>query len=514
MPNVAIRFKVEDGGPHTAEAAASAYRAALAREGIALGLSSLALHPDGCWAYTVEVPRAHMARVIPAVDEANARLAAEGAPVGFAGTAPDLSHMRRTVVVNMFGGPGAGKTTAAHEITAALKKEGFVVEFVPEYAKELCWTRNDPHAPEDERRRAETLLNGRLMNQQAIWQEQNRRVESLVGRCDFVVTDSPALLSCMYVRDYRDAPGARKGLAGAVELFKRRWLSSFAAQDNFNLIVERSGPYRQEGRMHTEEQARGVDEATKRYLAENGIPFQAYGHGDAERAVEEIKAARGRLCSNMPAREGARETAENAIGKDGETMEEQATRGSFAGEGGFEREIPVKIPSKWVRRPFAAKSYKTGEPVVSRNGNQLWKAYVKIPENVKVGGESIGGYSMVVDYAWGERAKSYMDAIAARGDSMVFDLARSADREGRVYLHPPIDADGNSIGEPLRIDARRVAGAVRADREAYTRASQGQAAPKPARPRQATPAGDAAMARQMAGVSSNNAHGRAARAAG
>ena len=49
---------------------------------------------------------------------------------------------RTTVVVNMFGGPGAGKTVAALEATAKLKKLGYVVEYAPKYAKELVWDLN------------------------------------------------------------------------------------------------------------------------------------------------------------------------------------------------------------------------------------------------------------------------------------------------------------------------------------------------------------------------------------
>ena len=43
----------------------------------------------------------------------------------------------KTLVVNLFAGPGAGKTTCAWEIASELKKRGIVTEYVPEYAKEL-----------------------------------------------------------------------------------------------------------------------------------------------------------------------------------------------------------------------------------------------------------------------------------------------------------------------------------------------------------------------------------------
>ena len=48
----------------------------------------------------------------------------------------------KTLVVNLFAGPGAGKTSCAWEIASELKKRGIVTEYVPEYAKELVWDEN------------------------------------------------------------------------------------------------------------------------------------------------------------------------------------------------------------------------------------------------------------------------------------------------------------------------------------------------------------------------------------
>ena len=56
----------------------------------------------------------------------------------------NMEDKKHTLVINAFGGPGAGKTTACMEIAATLKKRGLVAEYVQEYAKELAWEgRND-----------------------------------------------------------------------------------------------------------------------------------------------------------------------------------------------------------------------------------------------------------------------------------------------------------------------------------------------------------------------------------
>ena len=45
----------------------------------------------------------------------------------------------KTVVINLFGGPGCGKSTIAAELFAILKKQGYEVELVTEYAKDKVW---------------------------------------------------------------------------------------------------------------------------------------------------------------------------------------------------------------------------------------------------------------------------------------------------------------------------------------------------------------------------------------
>ena len=95
----------------------------------------------------------------------------------------------KTLVVNFYAGPGCGKTTAALELTAALKKAGYNVEYVSEYAKELVL----------EKRFDE------LQNQQSVTDEQYHRLDRLRGSVDMIVTDSPVLLGLIYGEGKIDA---------------------------------------------------------------------------------------------------------------------------------------------------------------------------------------------------------------------------------------------------------------------------------------------------------------------
>ena len=95
----------------------------------------------------------------------------------------------KTVVVNLIAGPGAGKTTCAWEIAEKLKKQGYVAEYVSEVAKEYVW---------DERY---DLLDGSFEHQKSLFDEQKHRIDRLIGKVDFVVTDSPLILNSVYLAE-------------------------------------------------------------------------------------------------------------------------------------------------------------------------------------------------------------------------------------------------------------------------------------------------------------------------
>ncbi len=127
-----------------------------------------------------------------------------------------------TTIINLFGGPGAGKTTCAWEIAAELKKKGYVTEYVSEYAKELVW--NGEHEK----------LDGSLQNQKLIYEEQKHRIDRLIGKVDFIVTDSPTLLSLAYLKE------PDKEFADKIS-------KEFKENNNFCMIVQRGNVFEKEG---------------------------------------------------------------------------------------------------------------------------------------------------------------------------------------------------------------------------------------------------------------------------
>ena len=171
---------------------------------------------------------------------------------------------RNTVIVNLYAGPGAGKTTCAWIIAAELKKRGVVAEYVPEYAKELVWDKRFD------------LLDGSYKNQLALFAEQNRRLERLVGQVDAVITDSPLLLGAMYAKERRDE------VAGKI-------LEQYHKYRNFNLFINRGESYENAGRIHDLEESRRIDKEILQFLKENNIYYGTYYHKTVSVVVNNIQ---------------------------------------------------------------------------------------------------------------------------------------------------------------------------------------------------------------------------------
>ncbi|HNY24365.1 MAG TPA: AAA family ATPase [Bacteroidales bacterium] len=170
---------------------------------------------------------------------------------------------KNTLIINLFGGPAAGKTTCAWEIASKLKKQRLVTEYVSEYAKELVW---------DEKF---DLLDGSEANQRHIFEVQTHRVERLVGKVDAVVTDATLLNSLVYGKEVSST-------------FREEIIDNFLRFNNFNLFIQRASYFEQEGRVHDLEQSLALDEKIIDILVGNKIPFETYSHRTLDLVVMRI----------------------------------------------------------------------------------------------------------------------------------------------------------------------------------------------------------------------------------
>lgn len=156
-------------------------------------------------------------------------------------------------VINFFGGPGAGKSTAAAGLFYELKKRWFRAELVTEFAKELVWAGN-AHM---------------LSQQNFIFANQEHRLARLAGQVDVAVSDSPLLLSAYYAPD-------------AYELsFKQSVFAFFSTYENINIFVRRSHEYSDAGRLQNQEEADAISRTMEDFLLDNGIPYYAITASDA-----------------------------------------------------------------------------------------------------------------------------------------------------------------------------------------------------------------------------------------
>lgn len=135
-----------------------------------------------------------------------------------------------TLVVNLFGAPGSGKSTTAAHVFALLKYRGINCELVQEYAKELCWQG--------------TLL-GR--DQWSIFEEQWHRTNRLLDMVDVVITDSPCELSYVYSMEN----GANIVAAhNYLEMADRQYRDT--EHSRLNVGISRSKPFNPLGRLQSE----------------------------------------------------------------------------------------------------------------------------------------------------------------------------------------------------------------------------------------------------------------------
>lgn len=174
----------------------------------------------------------------------------------------------KSLVVNIYGGPGIGKSTSALQIVAELKKMGYSAEYVSEVAKEYVYAKNYE------------ILDGKLENQKKLMREQQSRLDLLIGNVDIVITDSPLLLNGVYLNE--EAEITDKHLD---DIF-----SVYSEYSNYDIVLERdlSSEFETEGRIHTLEQSIQKDAEITSLLDECDIKYSTYKRDDIISIVDSI----------------------------------------------------------------------------------------------------------------------------------------------------------------------------------------------------------------------------------
>lgn len=150
-------------------------------------------------------------------------------------------------VVNLFAGPGTGKSTTAAGVFNELKNRGVNAEYIPEFAKDGAW----------EHRGAKFWK-----AQQYIYGEQSWRFHRCKDDVDIMVTDCPLILGNVYMPGDFKMPSLRQTMD-----------EDFAQYDNLNIFLIRSKAFNPKGRNQNLEEARQLDIEIKKMLLDKGQQF-------------------------------------------------------------------------------------------------------------------------------------------------------------------------------------------------------------------------------------------------
>lgn len=174
-------------------------------------------------------------------------------------------------IINLFGGPGAGKSTSASYVFYLLKTLGLNAELVREYVKDWAW---------EDRKIAD-------YDQFLFLGKQSRREALLYGKVDYIVTDSPVLLNVYYSQRFTTMD-VSEGIRAAVLAYYRK--AAADGHQHINVFLKRSKPYVKAGRWQDEEQAKFIDGGVRALLDQLRMPFVEYEttEDDLRRLVQSV----------------------------------------------------------------------------------------------------------------------------------------------------------------------------------------------------------------------------------
>lgn len=148
-------------------------------------------------------------------------------------------------VINLFSGPGAGKSTTASGLFFQMKLRDMEVELVTEYAKKLSWQKR----------------HNTLKDQFYVTATQNHRMEILREQVEWCITDSPILLGMYYSPTYFP------------NTFPNFIVDMFKSYDNRNFFINRTKVYNPNGRNQTEDEAHQADKGIMGIMDKYGIEY-------------------------------------------------------------------------------------------------------------------------------------------------------------------------------------------------------------------------------------------------
>lgn len=163
--------------------------------------------------------------------------------------------------INLYAGPGAGKSTTAAYLFSELKRLDYSVELVSEYVK--SWAISN--------RRVVGFDQVYLMGKQL--QYEYRFVANGI---EHIVTDSPVLLSACYARAYTPDLNIADSMESIIMSYETKYPS-------INIFLERGDKsYKCEGRYQTASEALEIDKIVLDCLDRNNLSYRAFDFKDKD----------------------------------------------------------------------------------------------------------------------------------------------------------------------------------------------------------------------------------------
>ena len=166
------------------------------------------------------------------------------------------------------GGPGVGKSSISSGIVYELKKRHISCDAPYEFPKLLAW---------DENKSA-------IKDQLYVLGNQHRGITKSFGKVDFIVVDSPIILSIVY-KDYYQDNEYPSNLYG--DLFNNFIVELFKKYDSINILLKRTeGLHNIKERYQDIEESKELDIKIESVLNEWNIPYHQINVG--ENTVDDI----------------------------------------------------------------------------------------------------------------------------------------------------------------------------------------------------------------------------------
>ena len=152
--------------------------------------------------------------------------------------------MNKNLIINLFGGPGSGKSTMRARIFTELKCKQLNCEEITEFAKDQTWEENH------------TALNDQIF----MFGSQYHRMYRVMSKVDIIVTDSPILLSTIYDK-HKD------------EYLEKLIVSQHNKMNTLNVFLERKYIYQTLGRNEDINTAMQIDNTIIEYLEKHKVEY-------------------------------------------------------------------------------------------------------------------------------------------------------------------------------------------------------------------------------------------------